>query len=218
MKVQKIDIDKLKPHPQNPRIHPDSAIEKLQKSIEEFGWTNPVLASKDGFVLAGHARLKAAKKAGLDEVPVIYLDLEGKEAKSYMITDNRVQEDGFWDITQLNDILAELINDDINKVLSMGFENHEIDRFLKEETEDPFIPKQNIELADNFSKEYEREFIEPKKKEKPEPKGDSNWFYIEFYKQDEKFLKLIEKCKERGILVEPNRICEDYFFSLVRGG
>ena len=86
--VKLVKIDELKPHPKNPRIHPDSALDKLIKSMDKFGFTNPILASKDGIILAGHARCKAAKKAGIDEVPVIFLDLEGSDADAYLIADN----------------------------------------------------------------------------------------------------------------------------------
>ena len=216
MKVQKIDIDKLKPHPKNPRIHPDSAIEKLERSIKEFGWTNPILVSKDGYILAGHARLKAANKVGLEEVPAIYLPLQGSKAEAYMIADNRLQEESFWNIGQLNDLLIDLIGNDIDKLLAAGFEDYEIDRFLKEENEEKFISRQEMELADTFNERFKKEVDIPKEKEKPKTKKDSNWFYIEFYKQDEKFLKLIEECKARGVLVEENKICSDYFFNLVR--
>jgi ParB-like chromosome segregation protein Spo0J len=62
VQVKTVKISELRPHPKNPRVHPDSAIEKLERSIKEFGWTNPILVSADGYILAGHARLKAAEK------------------------------------------------------------------------------------------------------------------------------------------------------------
>ena len=79
--VKLVKISDLKEHPKNPRVHPKSALDKLVKSISEFGFTNPVLVSKDGFILAGHARCKAAKQAGIEEVPAIFLDLEGAKAE-----------------------------------------------------------------------------------------------------------------------------------------
>ena len=81
MQIEVVEISKLKPHPKNPRIHPDSALERLTKSVKEFGWTNPILVSEDGFILAGHARLKAAEKAGISEVPIIRLPLKGEKRK-----------------------------------------------------------------------------------------------------------------------------------------
>ena len=77
LEIKKVDISSLKPHPKNPRVHPDSLINKIQSSIKEFGWTNPILVSADGYILAGHARLKAAHKMGLMQVPVICLPFDG---------------------------------------------------------------------------------------------------------------------------------------------
>ena len=108
MNLKTVKIAELKPHPKNPRQHPDSAIAKLTRSIQEFGWTNPVLVSKDGFVLAGHARLKAAENAGITEVPVIQLDLEGAKADAYLIADNKTQDLTDWDLPLLKDLLQEL--------------------------------------------------------------------------------------------------------------
>ena len=108
MEIKKVNISELKPHPKNPRVHPDSAIEKLERSIKEYGWTNPVLVSADGYVLAGHARLKAAEKTGIKEVPVIYLPLEGAKAEAYLIADNRLQDETDWDMELLELELEEL--------------------------------------------------------------------------------------------------------------
>ena len=130
MEVKKVDIKKLKPHPKNPRVHPESAIKKLERSIKEFGWTNPILVSKDGYILAGHARLKAAEKAGIEEVPVIYLPLEGAKAEAYMITDNKLQEYSRWNfemlISNLDDISAKGLD-----VQLTGFDMSFIDDMLQ---------------------------------------------------------------------------------------
>ncbi len=115
--VQMVAIDELKPHPKNPRKHSEKAIKKLVASIREFGWTNPILVSEDGVVLAGHARLKAAKRAGLKEVPVIVLPLSGAKADAYMIADNRLQEDSDWDEELLAELVEELEAIDDKKVL-----------------------------------------------------------------------------------------------------
>ena len=98
----------MRPHPKNPRRHPDQAIAKLTRSLAEYGFTNPILVSADGWVLAGHARLKAAKAAGLSEVPVIRLPLEGLKAEAYMVADNRLQEETDWDPALLTDLLVGL--------------------------------------------------------------------------------------------------------------
>lgn len=126
MEIKTVKVGELKPHPKNPRVHPDSAIEKLERSIKEYGWTNPILVSKDGYILAGHARLKAAKKAGIEEVPVIELPLEGEKAEAYMVADNRLQDETSWDNLLLKELLPKLDG------LFTGFTEKEIDKLLQE--------------------------------------------------------------------------------------
>ena len=109
MKIVEVEVDQLRPAPWNPRIHPDRATEKLIRSIESYGFTNPILAqSKTNLVIAGHARLKAAKMAGLKKVPVIYLDFDEARAKGYAVADNRLQDETEWDVTLLQDLLVDL--------------------------------------------------------------------------------------------------------------
>ena len=129
MVIKTVKINELKPHPKNPRVHPDSAIEKLERSIKEFGWTNPILVSKDGYILAGHARLKAAEKAGISEVPVIYLPLEGAKAEAYLIADNRLQDETDWDYEKLKDLLQELDTGELDLELT-GFDIEEIEDLM----------------------------------------------------------------------------------------
>jgi len=129
MEIKTVKISELKPHPKNPRVHPDSAIEKLERSIKEFGWTNPILVSKEGYILAGHARLKAAEKAGIEEVPVICLPLEGAKAEAYMIADNRLQDETDWDYEKLKDLLQELDAGEFDIELT-GFDVDEIEDLM----------------------------------------------------------------------------------------
>ncbi|MCJ7829172.1 MAG: ParB/Srx family N-terminal domain-containing protein [Dehalococcoidia bacterium] len=137
VEIQSIEISKLRPHPQNPRTHPESAIDKLVKSLKEFGFTNPILISADNYVLAGHARLKAAEKAGLKEVPVIQLPLSGSKALAYMIADNRLQEETLWDFPKLKDLLGVLDTGELDLEIT-GFDINEIEGLLSgEEVEKP---------------------------------------------------------------------------------
>jgi len=119
-------IADLKPFAGNPRNHPPEAIDKLVKSIEHFGWTNPVLVDQSGRVLAGHARLKAAEKAGLKTVPVIRLPLSGKDAELYVIADNKTQELTEWDWPKLGDLFGTLDTGELDLELS-GFDLGEIE-------------------------------------------------------------------------------------------
>ena len=107
MKIESVKICEISSHEKNPKRHPDNQIKLIEKSIKRFGWTNPVILSADGVILAGHARVKAAIDAGLTEVPVIKTDLSGKEADAYLIADNRLSDIAPWD----RDILGEVLND-----------------------------------------------------------------------------------------------------------
>lgn len=129
MEIKKADINSLKPHPKNPRVHPDSLISKIERSIKEFGWTSPVLVSRDGYMLAGHARLKAAQKMCLEQVPVIYLPFDGVKAEAYMIADNRLQDETNWDYDKLDSLLQDL-NDQVVNLVITGFSESEINLIL----------------------------------------------------------------------------------------
>lgn len=108
MIIETVEIDKLKPFERNPKNHPESQLKKLEHSISEFGWTNPILATKDGMVVAGHARLEAAKRLNIGNVPVIYLDMPYEKAIAYVIADNRLAELAETDTAQLSELLGEL--------------------------------------------------------------------------------------------------------------
>src|SRR3990172_316989 len=150
LKIEYVPIASLKPHPKNPRVHPESAINKLSVSIKEFGWTNPIIVSGDGFVLAGHARLKAAEKAGLNQVPAIRVPLEGKQADAYLIADNKLQEETRWDIPQLKELLVDLDDGGLDLTLT-GFDERELKKLIdwesdltEKEDQVPELPKQAI--------------------------------------------------------------------------
>lgn len=122
----------LKPHPRNPRVHPESALDKLSKSIHEFGWTNPILAVKENghaLIVAGHARLKAAQRMNLSTVPVIFLPLKGPQIDAYLIADNRMQEHTTWDLGVLRGLLGDLDTGAFDMTLT-GFDLPEIEKLL----------------------------------------------------------------------------------------
>ena len=130
MKIEEIRIDEISNHERNPKQHPDKQIRLLEESIKRFGWTNPVILDKDGRILAGHARVKAAIAAGNDTVPCIRTKLTGAEADAYLIADNRLSDLAPYD----RDILAELLGelpDDLAELT--GFDSSDIDALLKGE-------------------------------------------------------------------------------------
>lgn len=125
-----VPVSKLKEAEYNPRVHPDKGLNKLVKSIETFGFTNPILVQKGTHrVIAGHARLKAARKAGLENVPVIYLDFDDAKAKAYTIADNRLQEETEWDFSKLADLILDLDHLNFDMELT-GFDAHEIENLM----------------------------------------------------------------------------------------
>ena len=129
MAIEYVPVSTLKLHPKNPRIHPDSAIDKLQTSVSEYGWTNPILLSADGLVLAGHARIKAAEKLGLEKVPVIRLALTGAKADAYLIADNKTQQETMWDNAVLRELILELDTGEFDLGIT-GFDPKELEELL----------------------------------------------------------------------------------------
>ncbi|WP_345535881.1 site-specific DNA-methyltransferase [Variovorax defluvii] len=127
-------VETLIPYARNPRTHSDAQVAKIAASIVEYGWTNPVLVDGDSGVIAGHGRLAAARKLGLDEVPVIELGhLTQAQKRAYVISDNRLALDAGWDEELLALELAELSEAGYDLALT-GFDESEIDALLADET------------------------------------------------------------------------------------
>lgn len=130
-------VDRLRPYARNPRTHSDEQIDQLCRSMEEFGFTNPILVDGDDGIIAGHGRLAAAKRLGLEEVPVVVLDgLSEDQRKAYLLADNRLPENAGWDEAALSEILAEL--DEAEFDLSViGFTDDELEDLLAPDEGDP---------------------------------------------------------------------------------
>ena len=98
----------LKPYENNPRVN-DYAVKKVLASIEEFGFTQPILVDEDMVIIAGHTRREAAILKGLKEVPYIVVDwLSPEKVRAYRIADNKLAELSTWDDTTLREELFEL--------------------------------------------------------------------------------------------------------------
>jgi len=122
-------VEKIKPYPGNPRTN-DDAVDSVADSIRQFGFQVPIILDKDGVIVAGHTRLKAAKKLGLSEVPVhIASDLSPEAAKALRLADNKLGELAEWDYDLLPIELKELqsMEWDIN---SLGFSDDELSELL----------------------------------------------------------------------------------------
>jgi len=103
MKIQQISVEKLIPYARNSRTHSDEQVAQIAASIKEFGWTNPILIDGESGIIAGHGRLMAARKLGMDKVPVIELaHLSDIQKRALIIADNKLALNAGWD----NDMLA----------------------------------------------------------------------------------------------------------------
>lgn len=125
----------LKPYENNPRVN-DYAVKKVLASIEEFGFTQPILVDEDLVIIAGHTRREAAILKGLKEVPYIVVDwLSPEKVRAYRIADNKLAELSTWDDTSLREELFELEAVDFPLEV-MGFTEMDLkDLFMEEEPE-----------------------------------------------------------------------------------
>jgi len=97
VKIEFIDINKIIPYEDNPRVHSDIQIEQISKSIKEFGFTVPILIDENKNVIAGHGRLEASKSLQLKEVPTITIsNLTDQQKKAYIIADNQLTLNSNW--------------------------------------------------------------------------------------------------------------------------
>lgn len=147
-------LDTLTEYPNNPRQHDTKQLIKIQNSIEKFGFINPILVDEHNEIIAGHARLAAARLAHLPQVPVIHLEhLSTAQKKAYRIADNKLAELGTWSVENLQLEFQELEKLDLDFSLGItGFDMGDIDLILegKEAKADPkannipFIPDDEI--------------------------------------------------------------------------
>ena len=121
LQVRLVPIERLIPYCRNARTHTDAQIAQVAASIREFGWTNPILIRPDGVIIAGHARLLAARQLGLSEVPTIELSgLTETQCRALAIADNQLALNAGWDDEMLRIEIAALQEDEFNLGL-LGF-------------------------------------------------------------------------------------------------
>jgi len=128
--VEQIPIDQLRPNDQNPRQN-DDAVDAVARSIQAYGFNNPIITDADLNVAAGHTRLKAARKLGLKTVPVIRVPgLVGSKFTGFAIADNATAEIAQWDPELLNRLVSELNLDVDFDLSSLGFDDAELTQIL----------------------------------------------------------------------------------------
>ena len=105
MIVEELSIESVRPYEKNPRKN-DKAVDGVAESIKQFGFKQPIVIDKNGVIVAGHTRYKAALKLGFDTVPCVRADdLTQKQIKAYRILDNKLNELASWDFEMLGEEL-----------------------------------------------------------------------------------------------------------------
>lgn len=135
-RVEMIHPANLIPYARNAKKHDEQQVAKIAGSIREFGFNNPVLIDQDNGIIAGHGRVMAALKLGLEEVPVIRLThLSDIQRRAYILADNKLAElGGGWDEEMLKVELEAVKESDLDHLL-IGFTEEELTELLKEDTE-----------------------------------------------------------------------------------
>ena len=151
IKMEEVDIDLIKPYKNNPREISAEAVQKVMKSIKEFGYNQPIVVDKNHVILAGHTRWKAMKQLGKKKANIIIRDLTKEQAVAYRIMDNRSGEESKWQ----NKLLAEELNVLQDKSFDLdltGFNATELEN-LANDKELGFIQNQK-ELKENLNVEF----------------------------------------------------------------
>jgi len=144
MEIKEVEVSALIPYAKNSRTHDDAQVAQIAASIKEFGWTNPILVDGDKGVIAGHGRLLAARKLGMDKVPTIELkDMTEAQKKAYVIADNKLALNAGWDTNFLSLELQELKDQDFDLTL-LGFDDKELDALLAPETTEGLTDEDSV--------------------------------------------------------------------------
>jgi ParB-like chromosome segregation protein Spo0J len=130
-------VASLIPYARNSRTHSDAQVAQIAASIKEWGFTNPVLIEPDGGIIAGHGRVMAAQRLGLDEVPCVIAEgWTEAQKRAYVIADNKLAMNAGWDNAMLAVEFGELKDFDFDVSLT-GFSDDELKLFEMADEELP---------------------------------------------------------------------------------
>lgn len=151
--IESFDVEKIIPYARNPRKN-DHAVDQVAAAIKEFGFRVPMLVKSDGSLVDGHLRLKAAKKLGLETVPVVFCDdMTETQIKAFRLSVNRMAELADWDDELLKLELEDLKFEDVDLDL-IGFEDFNLQEKIEiQQTEKNYIGSK--ELNENDFKHFD---------------------------------------------------------------
>ena len=119
LKIEYISLDNIKTYENNAKLHPAEQVEQIKKSIQEFGFNDPIAIDENNVIIEGHGRYIACKELGIKEVPIIRLNnLDEEHKRAYMLVHNKLTMNSDFDIDTLNFELEEISLD----MSEFGFE------------------------------------------------------------------------------------------------
>ncbi len=132
----------------NSRTHSEAQLGQIQKSIQEFGFTNPILIDESGQVIAGHGRLIAAERLGMRVIPCVTIDhMTPAQKRAYIIADNKLATNAGWDEELLSIELGELREEGIELGL-IGFSDQELDQMFSGKEPPVIVGARELREAD----------------------------------------------------------------------
>lgn len=150
MEIKKVKIEEIKYAPYNPRKINENMLEKLKRSIEEFGYIEPIIVNKRNMqVIGGNQRLKALKELGIKEVEAVMVNLDDTKEKILNIALNKIT--GEWDYLKLNNLLKEINTEKIDIELT-GFDMIEIENLMTQFYIPDNEPEFDESIANNIKK------------------------------------------------------------------
>ena len=155
VEVKDIEIGRIRPYENNPRYN-DGAVDAVAESIRQFGWKQPIVVDKDGVIIAGHTRYKAAQKLGYKTVPCVMADdLTEEQVRAYRLADNKTAELAEWDFFKLDQELENIVSIDM---VALGFDDLSEELGGRERPEAAFSEEISVMVDCESEKEAEELF------------------------------------------------------------
>ena len=143
--IEQVSVSELLPYVNNSRTHSAEQLQQIAASIQQFGFTAPILCDQEGMVLAGHGRIMAAKALGMLTVPAIKLShLSSAQKKAYIIADNKIALNSGWDLELLRTELEFLQEQDFDHSV-LGFATEELASIFGLQHEEDEADQQELE-------------------------------------------------------------------------